>query len=296
MIKNILRMAFALNLYVAYVFAKWAAIADGDVAFIVVAATLGFFIVLIVLVASQFQISAMANKGTAGMSVSELFNAYVGELRYAALTFMWRQPWRESADADQLDNTQGKRGVLFLHGYFCNRGLWREHMAALRAQGVPHMALTLEPAFGSISAYASAVHEAVEKLQAATGLAPIIVGHSMGGLAARAYVAAHAAEQVHRIITLGTPHHGTFHANMGHAQNASEMRLQSPWLQRNATQLSAEARAKFVCFYSNGDNIVAPFESATLEGADNQRIHATGHVALAFTAEFREALAKALKA
>jgi triacylglycerol lipase len=302
MIKNILRAGFALNLYIAYVFAKWAASSDGDLAFIVVASIFGFFIIHIVLIAAQFAISAVANKGLVGMSASELFNAYVLELRYAVLTFGWRQPWRESADADQFDNAQGKRGVLFLHGYFCNRGLWREQMAALRAQGTPHMAITLEPAFGSISAYANAVHDAVEKLHSATGMAPVIVGHSMGGLAARAYVvarsaevAAHGAERVQRIITLGTPHHGTFHAQLGHAQNTAEMQLQSPWLQRNATQLSAEARAKFLCFYSNGDNIVAPFESATLEGADNQRINATGHVSLAFTAELREALAKTLK-
>jgi triacylglycerol lipase len=309
MIKNILRAGFALNVLLAFVFAQWAASSDGDWSFIVVASIFGFFIVHIVLIATQFAISAVANKGLVGMSVSELFNAYALELRYAVLTFGWRQPWRESADADQFDNAQGKRGVLFLHGYFCNRGLWREQMAALRAQGTPHMAITLEPAFGSISAYANAVHEAVEKLHSATGMAPVIVGHSMGGLAARAYVAAHSAgtpahgartpahgaERVQRIITLGTPHHGTFHAQLGHAQNTAEMQLQSEWLKRNATQLSAEARAKFVCFYSNGDNIVAPFESATLEGAENQRINATGHVSLAFTAEFREALAKALK-
>lgn len=295
MIKNILRAGFALNVLLAYIFAQWAASSEGDFLFIVIASIFGFFIVHIVLIAAQFAISAVANKGIAGMSVSELFNAYVLELRYAVLTFMWRQPWRESADADPLDSAQGKRGVLFLHGYFCNRGLWREQMAALRAQGTPHMAITLEPAFGSISAYANAVHEAVEKLHSATGMAPVIVGHSMGGLAARAYVAAHTAERMQRIITLGTPHHGTFHAQLGHAQNTAEMQLQSEWLKRNATQLSAEARAKFLCFYSNGDNIVAPFESATLEGAENQRINATGHVSLAFTAEFREALMKILK-
>jgi triacylglycerol lipase len=295
MIKNILRAGFALNVLLAFVFAQWAASSDGDWSFIVVASIFGFFIIHIVLIATQFAISAVANKGLVGMSASELFNAYVLELRYAVLTFGWRQPWRESADTDQFDNAQGKRGVLFLHGYFCNRGLWREQMAALRAQGTPHMAITLEPAFGSISAYANAVHEAVEKLHSATGMAPVIVGHSMGGLAARAYVAAHTDERVQRIITLGTPHHGTFHAQLGHAQNTAEMQLQSEWLKRNATQLSAEARAKFVCFYSNGDNIVAPFESAMLEGAENQRINATGHVSLAFTAQFREALVKALK-
>jgi triacylglycerol lipase len=295
MIKNILRAGFALNLLLAYIFAQWAVSSQGDLLFIVIASMFGFFIVHIVLVATQFAISAAANKGTAGMSVSELFNAYALELRYAVLTFMWRQPWRESADADQLDNAQGKRGVLFLHGYFCNRGLWREQMAALRAQGTPHIAITLEPAFGSISAYANAVHVAVEKLHSATGMAPVIVGHSMGGLAARAYVAANGHERAQRIITLGTPHHGTFHAQLGHAQNTAEMQLQSEWLKRNATQLSAEARAKFLCFYSNGDNIVAPFESATLEGAENQHLNATGHVSLAFTAQFREALIKILK-
>jgi hypothetical protein len=45
-----------------------------------------------------------------------------------------------------------------------------------------------------------------------------------------------------------------------------------------------------VCFYSNGDNIVAPTESAMLEGADNRHIPATGHVNLIFAPAVLEAV------
>jgi triacylglycerol lipase len=183
-----------------------------------------------------------------------------------------------------------------VHGFLCNRALWHDEMQRLRARGVPHMSITLEPAFGSISEYANALHHAVETLYTATGMAPVIVGHSMGGLAIRAYLAAHGQERVAQLITLGTPHHGTLQANTGHGQNAKEMRINSAWLQSNAAALSDAARAKFICYYSNGDNIVSPFESAMLEGVDNRRIEATGHLVLAFTSTFRACLDQVLKA
>jgi triacylglycerol esterase/lipase EstA (alpha/beta hydrolase family) len=51
----------------------------------------------------------------------------------------------------------------------------------------------------------------VRRVTQATGLPPVIVAHSMGGLATRAWLRAFSADaRVHRVITLGTPHGGTW--------------------------------------------------------------------------------------
>lgn len=294
MIQRILSITNLLNLlFVAWcVHRAWSS--GASVLMLIAVALITLVIVQVFLVAQQFVLSAVANKGLAGMSLAGLLRAYWGELRDATVVFGVHQVLGVDALRDSLDNVhgnaQGKRGVLLLHGYFCNRGLWRTEMSRLRAKGVPHMAITLEPAFGSISEYANVVRDAVERLHTITGTAPIIVGHSMGGLAARAYVAAHGADRVHSFITLGTPHHGTFHAVAGVGTNTKEMRLNSAWLAANAALLSEAARAKFSCFYSNGDNIVAPFESAKLEGANNRFVQSSGHLHLAFTSDFRDYL------
>ncbi|HLO95030.1 MAG TPA: alpha/beta fold hydrolase, partial [Burkholderiaceae bacterium] len=137
-------------------------------------------------------------------------------LRAAALewwayekVFSWQQPFAEFRDQDRCDAShQGRRGVLLLHGFRCNRGLWRSWAKALDAQGIPHVSLSLAPPFASIDAYADAIEAAVLRLEQATGLPPVVVAHSMGGLALRAWRRAvqAAPDRLHQVFTLGTPH------------------------------------------------------------------------------------------
>ena len=74
---------------------------------------------------------------------------------------------------------------MLIHGFFCNRGIWKPWLARLHAAGVPCVAVNLEPIFDSIDHYADIVEDAVQRIEHATGLAPVLVGHSMGGLALR---------------------------------------------------------------------------------------------------------------
>jgi triacylglycerol lipase len=250
--------------------------------------------------AIEFVIMRWVNQSdaTTKASIGRMAAAWLGENLVCAQVFGWRQPWRPNAQPDYLPthnndaaNSAGgvtsappKRGVVFLHGFFCNRALWTPYMQALAAQGHAHIALTMEPAFGSIDAYTSQIDRAVEQINQATGLPPILVGHSMGGLAARAWLrAANDDTRVHQIITIGTPHGGTWLAASSHARNGQQMRLNSDWLQALAAQETPARRAKFVCWMSNCDNIVFPVSNAHLEFAQNCTDHGHGHVQLAFT-------------
>jgi triacylglycerol esterase/lipase EstA (alpha/beta hydrolase family) len=137
--------------------------------------------------------------------------------------------------------------------------------------------------FGSIEAYASHVEEGVRKLEETTGLAPVVVAHSMGGLAVRAWLQAREADaRVHRVFTIGSPHHGTWLGRFGRTPNTRQMRLHGPWLGNLAAREPQARYGRFTCFYSHCDNIVFPPSTATLPGADNRHLEGWSHVHLAF--------------
>jgi triacylglycerol esterase/lipase EstA (alpha/beta hydrolase family) len=143
------------------------------------------------------------------------------------------------------------------------------------------MAINLEPLFGSISDYSPLIEAAVATMHRQTGLPPVLVGHSMGGLAARAWRAEDpSAQRLHSLITIGTPHQGTVMARFGHGLAARQMRPHSAWLaQLQAQDTPAHAR-RTLCFYSACDNVVIPSTAAALPGADSREVVGCAHVAM----------------
>lgn len=228
-----------------------------------------------------------------------LLRAWWLEALTCTWVFGWLQPFAHRQQPDWLPPTPtGQRGVVLVHGFLCNRGVWLPWLPELRARGHAYVALTLEPAFGSVDDYVAAIDTAMRQVQAATGLPPVLVGHSMGGLAARAWLRTLAqppAQRVYRILTLGTPHHGTWPARFSHTTNGMQMRLDSPWLQALAASEGAAQRALFSCWYSDCDNIVYPTRSATLDGADNHLLHGLGHVHMVYAPQVRAACWQALQ-
>jgi triacylglycerol lipase len=242
-------------------------------------------------------------------SAAQLLRAYLGECWAFAQVFSWRQPFRADHQPDHLRpqapdpaaqppgvGSAGCSAVLLLHGYCCNRGLWAPWLRQLRVRGVPCQALTMEPVFGRIDDWVPAIEAAVLALTRQTGRPPLLVAHSMGGLAVRAWLAAQpdatqADARVLRVVTIATPHHGTWTARFAHTPNARQMRRGHPWLAALAAKESAVRRARFTCFYGHADNIVFPASTATLAGADNRHLAGVAHVAMAFRPEvFNEVL------
>jgi predicted alpha/beta hydrolase family esterase len=197
------------------------------------------------------------------------------------------QPFRHQAIPDHLPQTPGRRGMVLVHGFFCNRAFWTDWMKRLQTEGRAFVSVDLEPAYGSINEYAAIVERAIAQVERATGVPPVVVGHSMGGLAIRAWAAAYSAQggqmnRVARIFTLGTPHHGTGIARLSFTTNGVQMRQASTWQTSNLEQLPENFSTQVTCFYSNCDNIVFPSTTACLAGADNQLVLGKGHVELAF--------------
>ncbi len=265
---------------------------DGHWASAVVGALLLLNLQQLALAFEFFVLLPLVNRGdpTPRPSWGQLLRAWWRESLTAHSVFGWQQPFRSQRHADTIDGAAaGQRAVVLLHGFFCNRGVWNPWAPRLREARVPHVALSMEPPFGAIDGCVAQIDAAIERATRATGLAPLLVCHSMGGLAARAWWRAYrnhgAASRVHGVITIGSPHHGTFTARLARADNARQMRPASDWLQALAAEEDATQRRHFTCFYSHCDNIVMPASTATLPGADNRHVEGVPHVALVYAPE-----------
>jgi triacylglycerol lipase len=214
-------------------------------------------------------------------TVAQLLRAWIGEALIAPTVFCWNQPFRSRRHPDFLPPASRNRGVILVSGYLCNRGFWNRWMPRLKRHEVPHIALSLEPVFGSISAYAESIDDAVRRMAEATGRTPVLVGHSMGGLAIRAWLhQSKGLARIHHVVTIGSPHHGTWLARFAMSRNAGEMARDSAWRREiESTETPAQA-ARFTCFYSHCDNIVFPASTASLPHADNRHLEGMAHIHL----------------
>ena len=179
---------------------------------------------------------------------------------------------------------------MFFHNFFCNRGFWTPWLDPLQGSSHASLAVNLEPLLGSIDDYALQIDEAVRRITKASGMPPLLVCHSMGGLATRTWLKLMKAEaRVHHMVTIGTPHRGIWLARSGHGLNGRQMRLLSSWNTALDHQMPAGRHALFTCWYSNCDNIVFPASNATLPGACNRLIRGAAHVEMAFRPEIMQA-------
>ncbi|MEL6761662.1 MAG: hypothetical protein AAFP04_14840, partial [Myxococcota bacterium] len=92
-----------------------------------------------------------------------------------------------------------------------------------------------------------------------------------------------------KIITLGSPHHGTRIAHLGIGANARDLEPGSASL----TGLPEKLEAPLVAFYSDLDQIILPAESAKF-GDENRFFSETGHFALLYRAPVFASILKEL--
>jgi pimeloyl-ACP methyl ester carboxylesterase len=228
-----------------------------------------------------------------------LIGHVVEEIAAFAAAYAILQPFERAwMDATGPAPRPGARWpVLLVHGYVCNRAVWRALVRTLSARGECVRAASFEPVYGAIDLWVPQLAACIDELLAATGRERVVlVTHSMGGLAARAYLRDHGGAKVARVITLGAPHHGSMHAHLGAGENARQMEPGSPWLTALAAAESGGIAAPLVSIYSHHDNFVAPQASAVHPHARNVGLAGVGHVAMFFARATREVLLREIDA
>ena len=237
------------------------------------------------------------------LSWSEWLRVYLTEFKSTMYCSSWAMPFLAFHKRD-APHPVGLP-VLLVHGYGCNSGYWHGMSKALSEAGITHHAVDLEPVFADIDDYVPHLCAAVDTLRADTGSEKIvIVAHSMGGLAARAYLRAAGDAKVAKVITLGSPHSGTGLANFGLGPNSRQMRWTgtaqqgeaSEWLRQLRECESGQRMSRFISLYSHHDNIIAPQASSYLPGAKNISFKGVGHVSLAYAPAVQECVIREILA
>ena len=176
--------------------------------------------------------------------------------------------------------------ILLVHGMVDNRSIFTLLRLGLRRRGFGRVtSMNYSPFTTDIRAAAARLAEEVEALVAETGYERIhVVGHSMGGLIARYYVTRLGGdERVHTLVTLGTPHHGTYTAYGWNSQLTKQLRPGSP-LMRELMQPVPECRTRFLVYWSDLDQLVFPQRNGALHHPDlavtNVDLPGVGHMSL----------------
>jgi hypothetical protein len=215
------------------------------------------------------------------------------------LNNFFRFPWPALALRRDPEPARDARvPIVLVHGYFSNRGYFGPLVRALEARGVgPIFAPNFSSAFTTIEEFVGQLAAEIERIAGQSGQPQVIlVCHSMGGLAARAYICAHGVGRVKKLITIASPHNGTVHARFAAGANGKQMMQASAFLAelcRNEGGHGPECGVTSI--YTPHDNLVAPQDTSRLPWARNIAIPGRGHVDILASDRLVAILAKELR-
>ena len=172
--------------------------------------------------------------------------------------------------------------VVLVHGYFSSRGYFEPLLGFLEARGVAPVFAPNFPGFlATIEGFTAELAAHIERVVEATGQPRVVlVCHSMGGIAARLYLAEHGAERVASLVTIASPHAGTLLARLAPGANARQMERGSAFLAALAAREAGRAPCDATSIYSPHDNLVWPHETSRLAWARNVALPGLGHVSI----------------
>jgi triacylglycerol lipase len=191
-------------------------------------------------------------------------------------------PVRPSLAADERAAC-ARPPVLLLHGHYYTKASLTVLRDRFVRDGWPAdrvVALDL-PVTACTHAWALILSRAIEEVARRSGCPTVdIVGHSRGGLAARDYILTlDGGRRVAHLVTLGTPHHGTWSSRGCPGCGCREMRPGSEYLKRLNAGDETPGPTEVTSIYSRQDGVV-PARSSWLKGARNVEMRGVTHTDL----------------
>ena len=176
--------------------------------------------------------------------------------------------------------------ILLIHGMADNRSIFAMLARGLRRRGFGRVrSINYSPFTTDIRSAAVRLAGEIEEIVAETGYERIhVVAHSLGGLIARYYVTQLGGdERVHTLVTLGTPHEGTYDALILPTRLGRQLRPGSGLLRELAAPIE-HCSTRFVAYWSDLDQLVFPQRNARIMhpdlGARNIAVRGVGHMSL----------------
>ena len=191
----------------------------------------------------------------------------------------------------------GHPPLVFVHGLGGDRGNFLLMSWYLRARGRKRSYKIHFQGGQSMEEMGAALARFIRAVKRATKARQVeVVAHSMGGLVARLAVTEHRlAPSVKTLITMGTPHAGTYPARYANTVNIRELRPDSALIRKiNAKPWPAKVRG--VTFWSKGDLFVLPAESAAAAGTEAVEMSPFTHYSYLIDPRSWAAVAGALEA
>jgi triacylglycerol lipase len=168
--------------------------------------------------------------------------------------------------------------VLLVHGYGGSRASLQPLADRLVDAGRDATLVALpDRGRADLNLSAQTLDQAVDAALERTGADTVdVVGYSAGGLVARLWVADGGAGRVRRVVTLGSPHHGTDVANLAVSvapeqcpEACRQMASDSGLLARLNAGDETPDGPTWVSIWTTQDQTVTPPDSARLDGAAN---------------------------
>jgi len=161
----------------------------------------------------------------------------------------------------------GHPPLVFVHGLGGGRSDFSPMAWYLRRMGRKRSYAIAFEAGQDIPARAAALAGFVREVLDATGEPQVdLVAHSLGGIVARLAILDHGLDHsVRTLITMGTPHQGTFSARLGDTPLTRALRPHSA-LMTTLADRPLPPGIRGVSFWSHGDLMILPPESAALPG------------------------------
>jgi len=178
-----------------------------------------------------------------------------------------------------MHRSQPHNRVLLIHGLHDTTKIFQVLSGYLTQLGWSTYSFNLKPNNGSAPLEQLAQQVADYINQNFSETEPLdLVGLSMGGLVSRYYVQRLGGlARVQHLVTLGTPHHGTWIAYLSTHIGCRQMRPQSAFLQQLNQDAGLLVQLKFTSIWTPFDLMIVPATSSQMPVGREARVGVLGH-------------------